>query len=483
MNHKPIQFKDLSLIYPHKICFEAFSGEIRFGDRIALIGRNGVGKSTLLKILCGRCLPTAGDMKVPHDARVSLLPQIIEDFTTLSGSQRLNQVLTKILSENPNVLLLDEPTNHLDSHNRRSLMRMLENYPGTLIIASHDTELINRVTGSLWHIESGKVTVFRGSYSDYQQMLDKNKITIEQELLKLARQKKDAHFALMKEQERNKRSRIQGEKKLSQRKWPTIRSHTKLGNAITTGDKRLSQINHKKQQLMEALSSLHQSEVIKPKFNLTGLDHNKPLINIQNASIAYENGPTILENIYVDLKSQERMALIGENASGKSTFVKALLKDSQINRTGEWMVPHCNAIGYLDQHYQHLNPEETVLDLMMNKMPHASHNEIRSHLNDFLFRKNEEVKIKVKNLSGGEKARLSMALIAANPPKLLILDEITNNVDLETRTHIIEVLREFPGGLLIISHDNDFLESILIETKYLLHQGKMLRLHDAMRDK
>ncbi|CAM2964164.1 ABC-F family ATP-binding cassette domain-containing protein [Legionella worsleiensis] len=479
MNHKPILFKDLSLIYPHKTCFEAFSGEIRFGDRIALIGRNGSGKSTLLKMLCGLSLPTEGDIVQPDDVQCGYLPQVIEEFPSLSGGQRLNQLLTTILSKHPNVLLLDEPTNHLDSRNRSSLMHMLKHHPGTLIIVTHDAELIHAVADTLWHIEFGKVTVFRGAYFDYQQILRSKKTSLEQELTSLSRQKKEAHLALMKEQERNKRSRIQGKKKIAQRKWPTIRSQTKLANAITTGDKRLSHINLKKQQLMDELSSLHQPEIIKPKFKLNGLEHNKPLIRIQDASIAYESGRLILKDVQFHLNAQERVALHGDNASGKSTFVRALLGDIQIHRTGEWITPKCSTVGYLDQHYQHLNPEETVLDLMMNKMPHASHAEIRTHLNDFLFRKNEEVEIKVKNLSGGEKARLSLALIAASPPKLLILDEITNNVDLDTRTHIIEVLREFPGAMLVISHDKDFLKSIHIETEYQIQQGTIHRFNDA----
>ncbi|KTD36716.1 ABC transporter ATP-binding protein Uup [Legionella nautarum] len=476
MNHKPIQLKDLGLSYPQKICFESFSAQIHFGDRIALIGRNGAGKSSLLKMLASLYSASTGDIKLPQDVRLGYLPQVIEEFPNLSGGQRLNQMLTKILSENPNLLLLDEPTNHLDNRNRRALMRLLKHYPGTLIIVSHDTELINAVTDTLWHIELGKIRVFRGAYSDYQRMLFQKKNSIEQELILLSRQKNEAHLALMKEQERNKRSRIQGEKKIAQRKWPTVRSHTKLAKAMTTSDKRLSQLSHKKQQLLDDLSSLNQSEVLKPKFKIKGLEHHKPLIRIENASIAYGQGPLILEDIHFSLDAQERVALIGDNASGKSTFVKALLKAIQINRTGDWLVPPCHNIGNLDQHYQHLNPEETVFDLMIAKMPQA---EVRRHLNDFLFRKNEEVHLQVKHLSGGEKARLSLALIAANPPKLLILDEVTNNVDLETRAHIIAVLREFPGAMLVISHDKDFLESIHIETKYQIDQGKIHRFDDA----
>ncbi|AUH72402.1 ATP-binding cassette domain-containing protein [Legionella sainthelensi] len=481
MHHKPIQLKDISLIYPNKTCFEAFSDEIHFGDHITLIGRNGSGKSTLLKMLCGLYLPSKGDIKVPPDVHFGYIPQVIESLPTLSGGQKLNQLVTKILSEHANVLLLDEPTNHLDHRNRRSLLRMLEHYPGTLIIASHDTELINTVTSTLWHIDVGKITVFKGSYSDYQRLLAERKASIDHELVKLVRQKKEAHLALMKEQERTKRSRIQGEKKIAQRKWPTIRSHTKLAKAITTGDKRLSHIHYKKQQLLEERSSLYQPEVIKPKFKLNGFGHHKSLIKIQEASIGYEYGNLILDDINFHLSGCERVALYGDNASGKSTFVKAILGAPQIKRMGEWIVPDYSTLGYLDQHYQHLNSEETVLDLMRCQMPHASHPEIRAHLNDFLFRKNEEVGIKVKNLSGGEKARLSLALIAANSPKLLILDEITNNVDLETRTHIIEVLHDFPGAMLVISHDHDFLESIRIQTKYRIYEGKILHFNDADR--
>ncbi|HAT2073497.1 TPA: ABC-F family ATP-binding cassette domain-containing protein [Legionella pneumophila] len=473
MHYKPIQFKDLGLFYPHKTCFQDFNGEIHFGERIALIGRNGSGKSTLLRMLGGLCPTSAGEITIPQDVCFGYLPQVIEECPDLSGGQRLNQALTKILSEDPNVLLLDEPTNHLDRRNRRSLMRKLLHYQGTLVIASHDTELINTVADTLWHIDLGKITVFRGAYCDYQQMLEDKKASIEQELSRISREKNESHLALMKTQERNKRSRVQGEKKIAQPKWPTIQSHTKLSSAMTTGNKRLSQINHKKQHLLEERSSLSLPETIKPKFKLNGLDHHRPLISIQDASIAYEAFDVILKGINFHLNGCERVALYGDNASGKSSFVKAILEDSHIKRTGEWTLPSRNTVGYLDQHYQHLDCDETVLDLMKNQMPHASHAELRVHLNDFLFRKNEEVEIKAKYLFGGEKARLSLALIAANPPKLLVLDEVTNNVDLETRAHIIQVLCEFPGAMLVISHDHDFLESIHIGTRYHLHQGKV----------
>ncbi len=128
-------------------------------------------------------------------------------------------------------------------------------------------------------------------------------------------------------------------------------------------------------------------------------------------------------------------------------------------------------IGYLDQHYGTLHPDKTVLETIADLVPAWSHAEIRRHLNDFLFRKNEEVNSPVSTLSGGEKARLSLAQIAAKTPKLLILDEITNNLDLETKEHVAQVLKAYPGAMIVISHDADFLEEIVVNSYFKISGG------------
>jgi ATPase subunit of ABC transporter with duplicated ATPase domains len=120
-------------------------------------------------------------------------------------------------------------------------------------------------------------------------------------------------------------------------------------------------------------------------------------------------------------------------------------------------------VGHLDQHYQTLDPDKAALEIIRAARPTWSHAEIRRHLNDFLFRKNEEVTASVRTLSGGEKARLSLALIAACPPKLLVLDEMTNNIDLETHDHVVGVLRAYPAAMIVVSHDEIFLREIGIE--------------------
>jgi ATPase subunit of ABC transporter with duplicated ATPase domains len=132
------------------------------------------------------------------------------------------------------------------------------------------------------------------------------------------------------------------------------------------------------------------------------------------------------------------------------------------------LTPAPRDIGYLDQHYQQIDPKKTVIEVIQECQPAWSHNQLRIHLNDFLFRKNEQVYSLVDVLSGGEKARLILAKIAANPPKLLILDEVTNNLDLKTRNHVIKVVQNYPGALIVISHDEDFLQNSALNEVYTI---------------
>lgn len=168
------------------------------------------------------------------------------------------------------------------------------------------------------------------------------------------------------------------------------------------------------------------------------------------------------------MTGHERLALSGPNGVGKSTLMKAMLSETGPRLRGQWLLPAKEAIGYLDQHYSTLNPAHSVYETI-ESLPLNWHSQaIRNHLNRFLFRKNEEVQARVATLSGGEKARLALAVIAALPPQLLLLDEITNNLDLETREHVIEVLCDFPGAMIIISHDQAFLQAIGVERFYTL---------------
>lgn len=477
MIHKPIQIKNLQLSFPHKTCFDDFTVQIPYGSRIAIIGRNGCGKTTLLKILNGMLEPTSGDIWCTDDVVFGFVPQIIEDFDALSGGQRLNAAVSQALSLEPNVLLLDEPTNHLDRHNRKSLMRMLQSYPGTLIVVSHDTELLRNCIDTLWHIDNGKIHVFSGNYDDYIRELRGRRASIEQELARLDRQKKDMHHDLMKEQKRAAKSKAKGEKSIHQRKWPTVVSNAKAGRAEETSGRKKSAIDHKKQDLTDRLSNLRLPEIIMPKFSLSSASvGDRTIVSISDGSIGYAEQEPLLHKISLSVGSRDRIAIQGDNASGKSTLIKAILDDDSVIKSGNWHAPKISDIGYLDQHYGTLSAEKTVLETIAELVPTWTHIEVRRHLNDFLFRKNEEVNSLVAKASGGEKARLSLAQIAAKTPKLLILDEVTNNLDLETKGHVIEVLKNYPGAMIVISHDADFLKEIGVGDYYQITNSLLSRI-------
>ncbi len=475
MTHKPIQFINVSLTFPHKVCFEDFTMSIQYGSRIAIIGYNGSGKSTLLQIVQSNVQPSEGKIIVPKDVHIGYVPQVITAYEALSGGQRLNAALTEALSLDPNVLLLDEPTNHLDLGNRKSLMRMLRTYPGTLIIVTHDVELLRSCVDTLWHIDNGKIQAFTGQYDDYIQKINSERKSIEQELSRLNHAKKDTHHSLMKEQARAKSSGLRGEKSIQQRKWPTVVSGTKARRAEETSGRKKNNISNKKQDLIEKLSELRLPEIIKPKFSLSSAEiGGKALVSVNEGSISYEQ--PILTKLNLSLAGGERIAITGDNGSGKSTLIKAILGVHNIIREGSWRVPKVEDIGYLDQHYYTLTPHKTVLETIHDLVPIWPHTEVRRHLNDFLFRKNEEVNTLVSNLSGGEKVRLSLARIAAKTPKLLILDEVTNNLDLPTREHVIQVLKIYPGAMIVISHDEDFLRDIGVERFYSIIEGRLFEM-------
>ncbi|MEJ8676177.1 ABC-F family ATP-binding cassette domain-containing protein [Chromobacterium amazonense] len=453
-----MQLQGLSLAFPHKTCFSDFHAQIDWGQRIGIVGANGSGKSSLLKMLLGELPSEPGRIRRDQAARIGYLPQIVERFDELSGGQRVNQALSQALAGHPDLLLLDEPSNHLDSRNRRALSRMLRGFGGAIALVTHDLALLDEVCDSIWHIGDGQIEIFSGRYADFLREREQRRAALERERAGLKREQEAAHQARMREQERAGKARERGARSIAERKWATIKSPTKLGRGNTTAGRKQTELAEQRRELNDRLSSLRLPERIAPRIQLTEGERATGLVlQISDGSVGYQQ--PVLDHIHLRLARGERLALAGGNGSGKSTLARAIAGIEPARRLGgDWLTPA--PIGYLDQHYATLRPGLSVLETLRRCAAGWPPQRLRHFLSDFLFRDDAAVEADVATLSGGEKARLSLALIAARPPALLILDEMTNNLDLITRNHVIDILQHYPGAMLLISHDADFLAAV-----------------------
>lgn len=445
--------KNLSLCLTNKICFENFNTTIYENDRIAIIGRNGVGKSTLLKMIADKI----------HPDEYCLIPQTITDFENLSGGERFIKKFHEALTKSPQFLLLDEPTNHLDSKNKSWLIRMINNYPGTVIFVSHDINLLNNCASTLWHIHDGKISVFQGLYEDYinENKLQKDKLLRQFENIK--RRQKEVVEKMQKEQENAARKKSQGEKKMKNKAWIKIVGNQKKSSSENSQGKISKDLNCRQSDLEAQMKDLFLPEEISFNFDFTGLKKNTTF-SVINGSVGYEKDKPILKNLNITI--DDNLAICGKNGAGKTTLLRALCGDERVYRTGEWNLP--SKIQYIDQHYDILDGEKNAIEIISETNRNLNTNEVRKFLSGFLFRYNEECFLKSKYLSGGERVRLALAKICCCPSELLILDEITNNIDLETREHVIKILKNYKNKFIVVSHDEDFLKRIEIKNFFYL---------------
>lgn len=349
-------------------------------------------------------------------------------------------------------------------------MRCLRNWRGTLLLVSHDPELIGQCTDIVWHIEDEKVQVFHGDYLDYLQERRNRHGAIEHALKLVDREREAAHEALMRERQRAAKSKRRGEKSIDQRKWPTVVSKSKTGRAVETPGRKQAAIQVRRNTLAEERRALRLPESIRPNFSFdAAVQGERTMVAIRQGRAGYREQAPVLHDVALTVGSCDRLALKGANGSGKTTLVRAMLGDPQVWRTGDWMLPRPEEIAVLDQHYTMLASRQTALETIASLRPTWSEAQLRRHLADYLFRTNTEVHTPVESLSGGEKARLCMARIGALTPRLIILDEPSNNLDLETRNHLVQGLQAFPGALIVISHDEAFVVEIgITETLELI---------------
>lgn len=489
-----LHINDITFRIADRLLFEQATVAVPPGHKVGLVGKNGAGKSTLFKMILGELSPEAGDITVHPTARVghvgqeapggpqSLLQTVLDSnhemaslneealtatepdrisyihtrladigahsaearaatilaglgfdeaaqarpCSSYSGGWRMRVALACVLFNEPDLLLLDEPTNYLDLEGVMWLESFLRSYPYTVLIISHDRDLLNKAVTHIVHLEQGKLNSYTGGYDRFEE---------------LRRQHMEHQMALKSKQESERRH---------------IQSFIDRFKAKASKAKQ-AQSRVKALERMQPIVTMMESSTV--PFNFPKPEPlSSPLIALEEASVGYEEGKPILKKLDLRIDMDDRIALLGANGNGKSTFAK-LLASKLTPMTGKMSKSRVLGIGYFAQHQlDELIPTETPLFHLSRLMPDAIESKVRARLGSFGFGVDKATRA-VESLSGGEKARLMFAIATFEKPQLLILDEPTNHLDVDSREALIHAINSYDGAVLLISHDRHLVDA------------------------
>jgi len=365
-----------------------------------------------------------------------------------SGGWRMRVALAAVLFSQPDLLLLDEPTNYLDLEGSLWLINYLSSYPATIVVISHDRDLLNDVCDHIVHIDKGKLQLYRGNYTSF------------------ARQRAEARMLqakFLKKQE-EKRAHLQEF---------VDRFRAKATKA------RQAQSRLKMLEKMEPVSALVDDEILPFSLPSPQKPLSPPIIAMENVSVGYGDR-VILSKLSLSLSNDDRIGLLGSNGNGKSTFAK-LLGGRLEPMSGELRKSSKLEAGFFAQHQvDDLDMNDTPFVAVQRLMTEAPESKIRARVAQIGFPSSKS-DTKVANLSGGEKARLLMGLATFNGPHLLILDEPTNHLDIDSRTALIEAINDYAGAVILVSHDQYLLEACA-DRLWLVADGRVQSFDGDMAD-
>ena len=426
--------------------------------KVAIIGNNGVGKTTLLKIISGELLPDSG--RVVRSATCQLLNQINTD-STKSGGQSQQQALNQVFDSGADVLLLDEPTNNLDATARKDFFKNLFSYCGGAVIVSHDRELLNQMD-TLLELHNGKLSIFGGNYDFYVAQKRQMQESIEAKYTDAQKEIARLNATIAKAQNTRQHHEAKQKKDMANKaNGSRIDANALKGKSQETEAKRRNLIQTKLNKQIEysaELSAQLRDDTIKiPLPNAKVYD--KEIVRLENVCFAYGE-KSVLSDFSFTMRTGERVRIIGNNGAGKTTVLKLI---SGILQPSAGYIKVSGKVAYLNQDLSLLNPNKSVVENISNYADILLHD---AHViaANFGFR-GDTSKKKVGVLSGGEllKATLAAVIGSKNQPDLLILDEPTNNLDIKSTLILEDALNQYSGAILIVSHDEMFINNLHID--------------------
>ncbi|MEI5908750.1 ATP-binding cassette domain-containing protein [Bacillus spongiae] len=438
--------KNVMLEIGERILFEIDELKLYKGERVGLIGKNGEGKSQLLKYL-------VGDQHVKNNVEwfdsfgyLQQLEQI--EGKPLSGGEQTLQRLNQLFQEDQRILLLDEPTNHLDWRHTDTFISELKNHHDTFVIVSHNRYVLDQLCTTIWEIENGKIQIYNGNYSAY----------VEQKAL-LKKQQQEEYDAYVKEKNRLIRRYQKKQQQAENMDRPPSRmsnSEWQLHKGKAAGKKgkveRVSKVIRERIDRMEKVDKPFEWESVKMEYVLQTPIHRKTIMNAHQLEKRYSN--RLLYKVdALKIRTGNTVALIGENGSGKTSLLQQLMLDQ--NESIEFAANV--KVGYFNQNLFSMPESDTVLAYVKSKSSLPEYL-IRVILARLGFFEGDMMK-SISNLSGGERVKLAFAKLLVGDYNLLILDEPTNHLDLYAMEALEGLIKDYPGTIVFVSHDRQFINN------------------------